>query len=125
MNKMILIDVNNNQFDIVEVEGLDDYYKALSCSCVNIIRRKIDGKPFVIICDDEGFLARSPKISAIDSASRVMLVGNLLITSGEITAGGELTSIKTDELVTVLDNIKQVTTDEYPQPYFIVANVGY
>ena len=105
--------------------GLKDYYAAIGCSCITIVRRTIGGKPFEIICDDEGLLVDKPKVSAVDSALKGMLVGNLLIASGEVTGDGELTSIKGDELATVLKNIRRASTNAYPRPYFMVTNKGY
>ena len=123
--KMLLIDVYNTKVDTVEVGCLEDYYAALGCSCITIVRRRIDGKPFEIICDDEGLLVSNPKVSALDSALEGMLVGNLLIASGEVTENGDLTSIKDDELATVFKNIRRASTNAYPQPYHMVTNMSY
>lgn len=69
--KMLLLDVYNNEVKMVEVNGLDDYYKYIGCSCIDIVRRKIGDLTVEIVCDDEGTFVEHPKVSAIDVVGRV------------------------------------------------------
>ena len=52
----LLLDVMENKVEVVEVNGLDDYYRLIGCSLVDITQREIAGKYYEIICDDEGLL---------------------------------------------------------------------
>ena len=62
--KMLLLDVQNNEVKVVEVNGLEDYYKYIGCSVIDIVRRKIGDLTVEIVCDDEGTFAEHQKVSA-------------------------------------------------------------
>ena len=64
--KMLLLDVRNNEVKTVEANGLEDYYKYIGCSVIDIVRRKIGDLAVEIICDDEALLYDMPKVSAVD-----------------------------------------------------------
>lgn len=57
---------------------LDEYYRLLKCTTVDMPFRWIGGKQFVFICDDEGAFRKDCKPSA-RNGDEVMLVGNLLV----------------------------------------------
>ena len=80
----VLVDVEKETAGVVEIpDELDEFYRILNCSCIDITVRRI-GCNFHnrirvnIICDDEGLCKSDPKISAIDNLGNVQLVGNLL-----------------------------------------------
>ena len=58
---------------------LDEYYRLLDCTCIDMPTRWIGGKPFIIICDDEGMFRSDRKVSAVDANGEPALVGNLLV----------------------------------------------
>ena len=77
-----LIDVENGKHGPVEVsdgDHLDQFYKLIGCSCIDICTRKIGEKYYNIVLDDEGLLVEQPTISAVDGGRRPMLAGNLVI----------------------------------------------
>ena len=96
--RMLLIDVNENEIKPLEVNCLEDYYEHIGCRCIDIVRRKIGDRYFEIIIDDEGLFVDEPIVSAIDENNNVMLVGNLLIASGEVDIDGNLTSIDDSDI---------------------------
>lgn len=77
--RALLLDINANKVEVVNANGLDDYYKLIGCDCIDIVERGIKGKRFDIICDDEGALTSELKISAITDLGEPMLCGNLII----------------------------------------------
>lgn len=61
----VLLDVQNSKVQKIEIEdSLDEFYRILNCSLVDMPVRKIGNKYFTIICDDEGLFAEDYKISA-------------------------------------------------------------
>ena len=52
--KMLLIDVKNREVRMLEASTLKEYYKLIGCDIIDIVQRKIAGKYYEIICDDEG-----------------------------------------------------------------------
>ena len=100
--KAYLLDVHNNRARTVEVgdeDRLEEYYKLLNCSTIDITSRQIEGKYFDIVCDDEGLFNEPVIVSALDSNGEPALCGSLLFCNydGE---GGE-TSL-TDEDIALL-----------------------
>lgn len=93
-----LIDVKNGTHHEVEVKErnrLGQYYDLIGCECIDIAVRRIGGKPYNIVLDDEGLLVDRVVFSGIDSDMRPMLAGNLIIFGME-EGGYELDSL-TDE----------------------------
>lgn len=64
-----------------EVESsLDAYYKLLDCDCIDIVTRKIGGRYYDIICDDEGMFKENPAVGMLnENDGSLMLVGRLFV----------------------------------------------
>lgn len=122
--KMLLLDVQNNEVKLVEVNGLEDYYKYIGCSVINIVRRKIGGLTVEIVCDDEGTFAEHPKVSAVDVFGQPCLYGNLLVAGGEVI-DGKLTELTEEELEYVKTYLTEVTTTFYKEPFKIFWEMEY
>lgn len=85
---------------ILDIEDkLEVFYDKLQCNCIDIVYRKIGGKMYSIICDDEGLFRESPRISAITTSGKPILVGNLLFTNDD--GMGELTSLDEDDIINI------------------------
>ena len=57
----VLVNPDEKTVKKVTIEkSLDSYYKTLDCSCIDIVTRKIGGRRFDIICDDEGLYKDDP-----------------------------------------------------------------
>lgn len=94
-----------NEKEIKEIEftdSLDEMYRLIDCRCIDIIQRKIGGKYYTIVVDDEGLFKELPRPSAIGDEGDVMLVGNLIITSG--AHGEHLKGITTKDVDNIIDN---------------------
>ena len=80
----VLVDVENEKASVIEIpDKLEEFYKILNCSCIDITIRSIgSNKKYNIVCDDEALLKSNPKISAIDYSGETQLCGNLFIVSG-------------------------------------------
>ena len=97
--KAYLLDVENRVHKAVEIDDsdrLNEYYRLLNCSRIDITSRNVGGIEYDIIADDEGMLKENPIVSALDPEGQPALVGNLLFCKydGE---GGE-TSLSDDDI---------------------------
>ena len=122
--KMILLDVKNEVVEIVEADGLQDYYRHIGTDVIDIVTRRIGGEPYEIICDDEGLLKEYPKISAIDDMGQPMLVGNLLIAGG-VDIEGNLEPVEIEDIEYVMQFIQTMYTRSYPEGYKMLTQVSY
>ena len=125
--KMLMIDVENRKVEMVEANGLNDYYKLIGCRTVDIVHRTIgDDIEVEIVLDDEGCLVNAPKVSAINSQGAPVLYGNLLIASGRVTEDGELTELDQDEIEAIKTwYLATITTSVYKEPYSVFVEVDY
>lgn len=123
--KMLMIDVENRKVEMVEANGLKDYYKLIGCRCIDIIHRWIGDVEVEIVIDDEGALVENPKPSGIDVRGTPALYGNLLIASGRVTEDGELTELTEAEIDEIMGNVDTITTSVYKEPYPALVEVDY
>lgn len=123
--KFLFLDVYNNRLEMVEANCLKDYYKLIGCRTIDIVSRKIGDIDVEIVIDDEGALVRTPKVSAVDIIGQTSLYGNLLVASGRVTEDGELTELTQDEIDSILENVTEVTTGYYKEPYRIFVKLDY
>ena len=102
--KMLLIDVKNREVRMLEAGTLKEYYRLIDCDTIDIVSRKIAGKYYEIICDDEGLLVDVPILSAAwKTTKKPALFGNLLIAGEAID--GELTSITAEDANAITGSI--------------------
>lgn len=126
----VLVDVEKETAGVVEIpDELDEFYRILNCSCIDITVRRI-GCNFHnrirvnIICDDEGLCKSDPKISAIDNLGNVQLVGNLFIVGGKVD-DGNLTSLTETEAATILRRVQKMGTTKFPGGYPMLTQCEY
>ena len=101
----ILVDIENGSIKPVDVpDSLDAFYELLHCRAIDITQRKIKGKRFDVMCDDEGGLKDRPLVSAYSSRGRVALVGNLMFFHTD--RDGNLVGISDDECVHILSCVE-------------------
>jgi len=123
MIKVLLLDVYNERIREVEIEpnDLDKMYELLDCRCIDIVTRKIGGKWFDIVCDDEGLFHEPQKISAVDKNGQPMLVGNLIFAHHD--ADGNLTGLDENDIFALGMNTVFGHTKNYPNGYALIAGV--
>lgn len=122
---MLFLDVYNNRLEMVEANTLKDYYNLIGCRTIDIVSRKIGDVDVEIVIDDEGALVEHPKVSAVDIVGDVSLYGNLLVASGRVTEDGELTELRQDEVDAILENVAEVTTGFYKEPFKVFVELNY
>lgn len=126
MLKAVLLDVYNEKVEIKDIEPeLEEYYRLLDCTLVDIVTRKIGGKLFYIVCDEEGLYSHGddPRISALNGDYEPMLVGNLLVLG--YSDDGEERGLEDEEVVHVMDHIRKIRTNHRPDGYKMLTDVDY
>lgn len=81
MRKITGVLIADGKATVTEVDDdLDAYYKLLDCEMIDIVTRRIGGKYYDIICDEEGLFKDDPAVGMVNEFDgRVMLVGRLFI----------------------------------------------
>ena len=101
-----LIDPEGHTGVIGIPNSLDEYYELLNCRTIDIVKRKIGGKYYDIICDDEGLFKDEVRVSAVDSNGNAMLVGKLLICNDD--GKGNEASLTHDDILNIEANICKI-----------------
>ena len=73
------IDPFKRDAELVEVNGLDDYYREIGCDCIDIAVVSVHGVPFNAIVDDEGLLKGGAVPSVFDNEGRPRLVNVTIV----------------------------------------------
>lgn len=120
----LLLNVFDENVRVMEInDELDEYYKLLNCSMIDIVSRKIGGKWFDIVCDDEGLLKDDPKISAINDMGEPMLVGNLIFLHND--GYGEMVGLDDADIKHLKDHIEVMCTVNHPFGYPMLTQCEY
>ena len=103
--KGFLVDVyNTKKSRVVEFEDtLENIYKLLDVSLIDVTERKIGDYVYDIVCDDEGLFRSDCLPSAYDSVLRPQLVGNLLFVNHD--AEGDFASLSEEQIKNLNENL--------------------
>ena len=95
MLKGVLVKVDGTN-EVIEIEDtLKNLYQVCDCECIDIISRRIGGKVFDIVLDDEGLL-KEKMITAMREDRAEILVGNLFVVKN--TGKGNLKGLNQEEI---------------------------
>lgn len=122
--KALLLDVMEGKVETVDADGVEEFYKLLHCTTIDIVQRIIGDRWYDIVCDDNGTFVEDPRISAVDSKGQIMLVGNLLI-CGLADADGVLTSLSEEDIEHIKESIQKVKTVMHPEGLLMICRMGY
>lgn len=122
--KALLLDVMEGKVETVDADGVEEFYKLLHCTTIDIVQRIIGDRWYDIVCDDNGTFVENPRISAVDSKGQIMLVGNLLI-CGLADADGVLTSLSEEDIEHIKESIQKVKTVMHPEGLLMICRMGY
>ena len=105
----VLVDVyDSGRASRVHVgHSLEAWYEVLGCQWVEMPRRWIGDKAFVIICDEEGTFRSDCKVSA-RNGNEVMMVGNLLVVADDENEPGEVRGLTDEEVKHVMQHVQPV-----------------
>lgn len=122
--KALLLDAMEGKVETVDADGVEEFYKLLHCTTIDIVQRIIGDRWYDIVCDDNGTFVEDPRISAVDSKGQIMLVGNLLI-CGLADADGVLTSLSEEDIEHIKESIQKVKTVMHPEGLLMICRMGY
>lgn len=104
--------------------SLESYYSTLRCDLIDIVDRRIGGKRYTIICDDEALLRDDPLISAIGDLGSPMLVGALLVVNSDRHAG-TLLSLEQSDIDYIARHIHHHGTRRHPEGWPMLCQVNW
>lgn len=125
--KSLFFNVKENQFEVIEIEkpDLQFFDKKIGCDLIDIAVRKIDGKEFNIVLDEEGLLKEDPIVSAIDGNGNPMFVGNLMFFGGETTEDGGLVGLTDAEIDHILRSVGVAVVSPEGLGRIVIMNCEY
>lgn len=83
----------------------DEYYRLIGCEYITIIQRKINGKVYELVCDDEALLKSGQSPCAVNSLFDEVIYGNIVI-AGEADAKGNLTALTPDDISSIFNSTR-------------------
>jgi len=100
----VLVSVDGRGVNAVSVKNeLFDLYDLLKCSYIDIVHRRIGGKTYAMVCDDEGALKSDAKVSAFYETGAPALFGNILIVKDN-KKGDDVISLTDKECTSVMSS---------------------
>lgn len=122
--KTLLLDVYKEEVKIIDIEAnLDEYYRALDCTVIDIVERRIGKKWFDVMCDEEGLFREPQKISAINDMGQPMLVGNLMFFHND--GEGNLTGLEDSDIEHLKKYIQKMYTNKFSKGYPMLTQCEY
>lgn len=119
MARVLVLNVQNNEFHTAECSELSDFYRELGCDIFDIARRVVGDKAYDIFVDDMGLWKENPVVSAIDKNCNPMLVGNLIFANHD--EQGNTTSLTDEDMARILSHAVHVITKNRPDGYQAVV----
>lgn len=115
--KTVFLDVlNGKDAEVIDIEDqLEAFYEKLDCRSIDIVQRKIGGKWFAVMCDEEGLFRDPQVVSAINDIGQPMFVGNLMFFHE--TKDGEIIGLSDDDIDHILRHIGRIYTRTYELPH--------
>ena len=141
MKRVIYLNVDKcNPPEVLLIEDtLETYYKLIDCDTIDIVTRRIGGKAFHIICDDEILIKKSlkspfPRIGVYapnEPFPRIgdyapndwSIYGNVVII-GYVNAVGEFTELSEDDCELILKKVRRHTPFYCPEGYYLIEQDG-
>ena len=123
---LFLVSIEEKKAEKVVIDhSLQAFYDTIHCfnDTIDIVMRKIGGKYFDVICDDDG-LAKDPHhCSAVDKEGEPMLVGSFLVANHD--SAGETRSLTDEDIAVIQKSVQLVCTRNLPQPHPIIVGMEY
>lgn len=123
---LFLVSIEDKKAEKVVIEhSLQAFYDTIHCvyDTIDIVSRKIGGKYFDVICDDDG-LAREPHhCSAVDKEGDPMLVGSFLVANHD--EAGDTRSLTDEDIELIQKSVQLVRTRNMQDLHPIIVGMEY
>lgn len=114
-------EINLIKKETVQISDYTDWYPFLDCDTFDIVVRNIGGRPYNIICDDEGLFRSSnfPAFLTLDEDGDIceIIYGTLFITNNE---GEDLTSLTDEDVQHILNHIATIRKADHESIQIVV-----
>ena len=107
MIKGLLIKEATERVQIINTNGLDDYYKIIKCSYIDIQEYEVGGKNYIFIFDGEFFDTGKTYTTVIDTEGKTLIAGDVYI-CGLPDDKGTYSSLTNDDIRNIENNIMVV-----------------
>lgn len=118
--KAVLLDCKKQEAHAIEIkDNLESYYNLVGTDIIDVVTRKINGKAYDVICDEEGLFKHDCVISAINAQGRFQLVNSLVIVGCSDSEGCE-TSLKDEDVNAIMHKIYRIKTVMHPEGLLVL-----
>lgn len=94
-------------------DDLNALYRLLDCDLIDIPTVSINGKPFSVVCNDEGLLEDDYWVSAVDMHGHGRLVGSLFVVSAD-NDNGNLVGLDDADIALLSRRTIHTATNRHP-----------
>lgn len=109
----------NTPFEVKEINNtLDDLYKNINCTNIDIAQRLIGGRMYCIICDDEGCYRDGVVYTAVCPENPYADIPGHIVVTGPADRNGDLTSITNEDVSNIISHIS-LTTQKAPEKVIV------
>lgn len=119
MARVLVLDVKEDEFRVADCNELDDFYRELDASPLDVAVRKVGYKAYDIYVDDEGLFRENPVLSAVSCSGEPMFVGNLIFANND--KHGNTVSLTDADIANIMSNVAKIYTKEKPAGYRAVV----
>lgn len=100
--RSLILKVSDGTFAVKYVDNtLDAIHRVLGYDYFTVSHVTVEGKRYVVLCDDDGLLKEEPIPSVISSRGAIRLVGNLMFLS-ENEDGSEFVSLGAKDVLSII-----------------------
>lgn len=100
-------------FDTIK-DDLNVFYSLIDCDTIDIVTRRIGGKEYDIICDDEALLREFPTVTFLSlQGSEMSIYGGIIIAGVHDPESEDLASLTEEDCENIRNHIMRVS-QTYP-----------
>lgn len=110
--------IKDDKVEIFDKEKVN-YYETLEIDCFDIAYRRIGGRRFTIICDDEALMQENPVPVLIGENMEPLIYGPVIITGISREDGEGYEDLTDEDIAEIKKNLRTIFIYEKMQPCII------